>query len=93
MVSCCTIEKLYIDSVKFNFGKHIYFTLKYTSLIFPDILDISKVVLLLSKFSFFDDKVMNEIFDQYDQKNKMIDNGDLIERLFSYDIINRYTKI
>jgi len=87
------IEKLYIDSVKFNFGKHIYFTLKYTSLIFPDILDISKVVLLLSKFSFFDDKVMNEIFDQYDQKNKMIDNGDLIERLFSYDIINRYTKI
>jgi len=84
------VEKIYTDSMKYGFDKNVFFTLKYVSVIFPDILEISNVSLLLKKFNYVDDKVMKEIFDQYHPENKLIDNGDLIDRLFSYDIVNKY---
>jgi hypothetical protein len=84
------VEKIYNDSVKHGFDKNVFFTLNYVSVIFPEILEISNVVLLRKKFNYVDDNVMKEIFDEYNPENKMVDKGDLIDRLFSYDIINKY---
>ncbi len=84
------IEKIYKDSVKYGFDKNVFFTLNYTSIIFPEILEIPNVVLLHKKFNYINDNVMEEIFDQDNPENKMIDRGGLIDRLFSYDIINKY---
>jgi hypothetical protein len=84
------MDKLHTDSVKFGFEKHTYYTVKYTSIIFPDLLNIPEVVSILEKIPDFNTNMMNEIFDQYNQNHKMIDNGDLIDRLFSYNIINKY---
>lgn len=84
-------EKIFKDSVKYGFDKHVFFTLNYTIKIFPEIKNLGNVMTLFEKFSYIDDNIMTVIFDQYNPKNKMKGTDDLIERLFSYDIIQNYT--
>ncbi len=86
------IEKIYEDSVKYGFDRSVFFTLNYTAIIFPEILEIPNVVLLYSKFNYINNNVMEEIFDQNNPENKMVDKGSLIDRLFSYNVINKYNQ-
>lgn len=84
------IEKIFEDSVKYGFDKHVFFTLNYITRIFPEILAINNVDMLYQKYNYINDNVMGVIFDQHNPENKMEDAGSLIERLFSYDIIKKY---
>ncbi|MGE5456533.1 MAG: nucleotidyltransferase family protein [Ignavibacteriales bacterium] len=83
-------EKIFEDSIKYNFDKQVFFALNYTAKIFPDIMKIDNVNILYQKYNYIGEKIMTEIFDQYNSENKMEDTGNLIDRLFSYDIINKY---
>jgi hypothetical protein len=85
-------NKIFEDSVKYGFDKYVFFALNYTIKIFPDITEIENVNILYQKYNYIDENIMTEIFDQQNTKNKLEDTGNLIERLFSYDIINKYNK-
>lgn len=84
------IEKVYKDSVEYRFDKHVFFTLKYTTEIFPEILEIPNVALLLNKYTYMNNDFMNEIFDQYNPDNKMYARCSIFDRIFSYDVLNKY---
>lgn len=84
------IDEIFKDSKKYGFDKCVFFTLNYTAKIFPEILSQENVSLLYQKYSYISDKIMTEIFDQANPKNKMEDAGSLIDRLFSYDVIKNY---
>lgn len=83
-------NKIFEDSVKYGFDKYVFFALNYTVKIFPDITEIENINILYQKYNYIDKNIMTKIFDQYNTKNKLEDTGDLIDRLFSYDIINKY---
>ncbi len=84
------IEKIFQDSIKYSFDRQVFFTLNYVAKIFPEILDIENVKLLYQKYNYLDDDNTVIIYDQYNPKNKMEDNGSLIDRLFSYDVIKKF---
>lgn len=86
------IEKLFEDSIKYGFDKYVFFAINYTIKIFPDIMEIDNVCMLYRKYDYISENIMTEIFDQYNPENKLEETGDLIDRLFSYDIINKYNK-
>lgn len=83
-------EKIFQDSVKYGFDRHVFFTLNYTAKVFPDILAVKNVDILYQKYNYLNDDVMAVIFDQYNPGTKMKDEGSLIDRLFSYNIIKNY---
>lgn len=84
------INRIFTDSVKYGFDKHVFFVLKYISEIYPETMSTTNVRLLYQKYDYINDSVMSEIFDQYNPEIQMKDAGNLIERLFSYDIIKNY---
>jgi hypothetical protein len=84
------IKKIFNDSITYGFDKYVFFTLTYLIKAFPDLLEIKKIKTLYEKYSHMKDDIMYIIFDQYDPKFKMKDKKDLIERLFSYDIIKNF---
>lgn len=83
-------EKIFNDSVKYGFDRHVFFALNYIVEVFPDILEIKNVDLLYQKYNYINTNIMTEIFDQYNPKVKMKSKSSLIDRLFSYDIIKDY---
>jgi len=84
------IERIFNDSLKYGFDKHVFFTLNYTTKVFPDMLTIKNVDSLYQKYNYINDDVMTVIFDQYNSEIKMKDKSSLVDRLFSYDIIKNY---
>jgi len=84
------IDKIFNDSVKYGFDKQVFFALNYTAKVFPEMMSVDSVNTLLRKYNYTSDAVMNVIFDQDNPENKMEDTGDLLDRLFTYDIIKRY---
>lgn len=83
-------EKIFNDSVKYGFDRHVFFTLNYIIKVFPDILAIRNVDTLYQKYNYINTDIMTVIFDQYNSGIKMKDKNNLIDRLFSYDIIKNY---
>ena len=83
-------QKIFEDSVKFGFDKHVFFTLTYIIKIFPDILKIKNVNILYEKYSYIKTDIMKVIFDQYNPEVIMESKKSLIDRLFSYNIIKHY---
>jgi hypothetical protein len=83
-------EKIFDDSVKYGFDKHVFFALNYVIRAFPDILTIKNVNALYQKYNYINTDVMTVIFDQYNSEIKMKDKSSLIDKLFSYDIIKDY---
>lgn len=83
-------EKIFDDSVRYGFDRHVFFTLNYIVEVFPDILAIKNVDVLYQKYNYINTDVMTVIFDQYNSEIKMKDKSSLIDRLFSYDIIKNY---
>lgn len=83
-------EKIFDDSVRYGFDRHVFFTLNYIIKVFPDILAIKNVDVFYQKYNYINDDVMTVIFDQYNSEIKMKDKNSLIDRLFSYDIIKNY---
>lgn len=84
------VDKIFDDSVKYGFDKHVFFALNYTTKVFPEIVSLNNVKLLLRRFKYINDSVMTVVFDQYDSENQMKDTGSLIDRLFAYNIIKNY---
>lgn len=82
--------RIFDDSVKYGFDRHVFFTLNYITRVFPDILAIENVDALYQKYNYISDDIMTVIFDQYNSEIKMKDESSLIDRLFSYDIIKTY---
>lgn len=82
-------EKIFDDSVKYGFDRHVFFALNYIIEVFPDILTIKNVDVLYQKYNYINADVMTLIFDQYNSEIKMKDKSDLMDRLFSYDIIKK----
>jgi hypothetical protein len=83
-------EKIFDDSVKYGFDRHVFFALNYIIEVFPDILAIKNVDVLYQKYNYINADVMTVIFDQYNSEIKMKDKSSLMDRLFSYDIIKNY---
>ncbi|MCF7845225.1 MAG: nucleotidyltransferase family protein [Candidatus Pacebacteria bacterium] len=83
-------EKIFNDSVRYGFDRHVFFALNYVIKVFPDILTIKNVDILYQKYNYINNDVMTVIFDQYNSEIKMKDKSGLIDRLFSYDIIKNY---
>jgi len=81
------IEKIFNDSIAYGFDKYVFFTLTYLIKVFPDLLEIKKFKTLYEKYSYIKSDIIYTIFDQYNTKIKTKDKSDLIQRLFSYDII------
>lgn len=82
------IELIYNDAKKFGFDKYIYFALIYVKEIFKDIDNIRNVKNLLRKLDYIDENIMNIIYDQYDYNINIELKDNLIERIFTYNIIN-----
>lgn len=87
------IKRIFDDSVKYGFDKHVFFTLNYTANVFPEILTIKNVDALYQKYNYINDDIMAVIFEQYNPEIKMKDENSLIDRLFSYDIIKNFKYI
>ncbi|MBT9164590.1 MAG: hypothetical protein DDT23_00592 [candidate division WS2 bacterium] len=83
-------EKIFDDSVRYGFDRHVFFTLNYIIKVFPDILAIKNVDVLYQKYNYINNDVMTVIFDQYNSEIKIKDKSSLIDRLFSYDIVKNY---
>lgn len=82
------IEKLYNEIKRFAMEKQIGFALSYVYALFPDV-RCKSLDALMDKLN-FDEEIMNKIFDQYDESVSMSIQSNLIDRIFSYDLINRY---
>lgn len=82
------INEMYEEILKFKLEKYIYFALYYITNIFPDS-KTDKTNYLMKKLKINDD-VLNTIFDQYHPDIKMTTNTTVIDRIFSYDLINQY---
>lgn len=82
------IGKLYEEINRFKLENYVYFALSYIYRLFPDIkcfeLDLLKDRLKCS------DDIMNTIFDQYNALSTMTTTDDLVERIFSYNLIDKY---
>lgn len=83
-------EKIFDDSIRCGFDRHVFFTLNYVIEIFPDILSIKNVDVVYQKYNYIGSDIMTEIFDQYNPEIKMKSKNSLIDKLFSYDIIKDY---
>lgn len=83
-------EKIFDDSFKYGFDRHVFFTLNYIIKVFPDILEVKNVDALYRKYNYINTNVMTIIFDQHNCEIEMKDKSNLIDRLFSYDIIKNY---
>ena len=77
----------------FNAEKYVYFALIYLSTIFDDFKN-EQILLLITKLeeNINKDEVLNTIFDQYNKNEQLISNYDIKDRIFEYDIINKYSK-
>jgi len=84
------VKKIFDDSVRYEFDKYVFFTLAYLIEAFPELLVIKNFKSIYEKYSYMNTDIMYTIFDQYNPKFKMKDEEDLIERLFSYDIIKKF---
>lgn len=84
------VERIFDDSVKYGFDRHMFFTLNYISKVFPDVLVIKNVDALFQKYNYMNDDIMTVIFDQCNTEIKLKDRSSLIDRLFSYDIIKKF---
>ncbi len=85
------INKLYSEISKNKLDSYIFFTLTYIISIFPDA-KTEKIKKLLKMLKPKND-ILNTIFDQYQPNHKMSTNIDIIERIFSYNLIERYNEV
>lgn len=83
------MNKLYEEIAKFKLEKYVYFALSYITTLFPDS-KTNEINELLNKLG-NDDAILNTIFDQYNPEVQMTSNVPLIERIFSYDVIKKYS--
>ena len=82
------LEKLHNTISTYKLDNYIYFTLVHIISIFPDTKTpkIEKLLNLLHP----EKDIINMIFDQYNPKNKLFTHKNILERIFTYDIINIY---
>ena len=84
------IGKVYEDISRFKMENYVYFALTYIYRLFPDI-KCSELDFLRDRLKCSDD-IMNTIFDQYNTLFTMSATDDLVERIFSYNLIDKYKK-
>jgi len=84
------INNLYLEISKYKLDDYIFFSLMYVINIFPDA-NIDEVNFLINKLN-PKENILNCIFDQYDENITMTTNKDILERIFSYDLIKCYTE-
>lgn len=82
------VDDLYLEIEKYNLKQQVFFSLKCIIVLFPDS-QSEKIKKLINKLD-GDNSTLNTIFDQYNPNLKMKTNNDLIERIFSYNIIKHY---
>lgn len=76
---------------KFNAEKYIYYALKYLTEIFNDFQTSDILYLIKDLEDNIDDlKILDIIFDQYNEKNKLLTSTKLKDRIFTYNIISEY---
>ncbi len=75
----------------FKAEKFVYFTLKYLIEIFEDFKtkEITSLINELEKY-IDDDRILDTIFDQYNEENKLLTSIKIRDRIFEYNIINKY---
>lgn len=86
-------DKLIKKIKVFHSEKYVYFTLKYLSEIFNDI-DNKQVTLLIQKLEKENVKseILNIIFNQYNKHEVFVSNTNIRDRIFEYNVINKYQK-
>ncbi len=84
------IDILYQEIKKYSLEKYIYFSLTYTTELFPDSKS-NQIESLLRKIK--TENILNIIFEQEDENKKMITSSTITERIFSYDVIHKYRRI
>lgn len=82
------MNNLYLEISKYKLDDYIFFSLMYVINIFPDA-NIQEVQFLINKLN-PKENILNYIFDQYDNTVKMTTKKDILERIFSYDLIKIY---
>ena len=77
--------------LSFKAEEYVYFALKYLTEIFEDFntKEITALIKQLQKY-ITNNKILDTIFDQYNEKNKLITTTKIKERIFEYNIINKY---
>lgn len=83
-------DEIFDLSVKYGFDKSVFFSLNYTSKLFPDLLTLDRVEYLLRKFKYINKSVMTTVFDQYEPKKQLMTTLNLVERIFAYNVIKKY---
>ena len=81
------MDTLYEIIKKYKLEKYIFFALKYITEIFQDIKN-DEIENLLKKIEKND--TLNTIYDQYNPSIKMKTNEKIIDRIFSYNVIDKY---
>lgn len=81
------MDTLYEIIKKYKLEKYIFFALKYITEIFQDIKN-NEIENLLKKIEKND--TLNTIYDQYNPSIKMKTNEKIIDRIFSYNVIDKY---
>lgn len=81
------MNTLYEIIKKYKLAKYIYFALKYITEIFPDIKRV-ELENLLKKIE--KDNTLNTIYDQNNPSIKMKTNAKILDRIFSYNVIDKY---
>ncbi len=81
------VDILYKIIKKYKLEKYIYFSLKYVTEIFPDIKNLELENLLKSIEK---DNTLNIIYDQSNPNITMQTDTKIIDRVFSYNVINKY---
>lgn len=83
-----------IEKIKlFNSEKYVYFSLKYLSEIFDDF-NSKQITILIAELKKYikENEILNTIFNQYDKHEQLITNSDIKDRIFEYNVINKYIK-
>ena len=81
------IDKLYGEISRFKLKNPVYFVLTYIYRLFPDI-KCFQLDFLRDKLKC--DDIMNTLFDQYNTSSTITATDDLVERIFSYNLIDKY---
>ena len=92
------LNKINFDKLKkeiklFNAEKYVYFTLRYLLEIFSDFGN-KQILSLIEELKVNIKKldIVDIIFNQYNEKEVFISNCNIIDRIFQYNVINKYTK-
>jgi hypothetical protein len=85
--------KIFADSVKYGFDRHVFFALNHVGTVFPDMMALPGVSVFYQQYDHIGASVLTEVFDQYDSTVRMEATAGLIDRLFSYDVIKSYDRV